>query len=108
MNPLAKKLAITLILWLPFAIGCLMAIFVSLAAILLEENTYGKNVLRAMDKLLAAVMGRSGLYTLSAECGVVAAFPFAQIRWLLDRIQPGHCAGAAAKEEINTKGTPNG
>lgn len=102
-----KKLGLILVLWLPFSIGCAVAIVVSLAAILLEENAYGKNVLRAMDKVLAAVMGRSGFYTLSAECGVIDAFPFAQIRTLLDLIQPGHCEGAAIHEGL-LKGQDDG
>lgn len=95
-----KKIALILILWLPFSIGCAVAIVISLAAILLEENDYGKNLLRAMDKVLAAVMGRSGFYTLSAECGVIDAFPFAQIRRLLDAIQRGHCEGSAINEGL--------
>lgn len=95
-----KKIAIILVLWLPFSIGCLSAILVSLAAILLEENVYGKDVLRAMDKLLAAVMGFSGFFTLSAECGVATDVPWIQLRWLLDKIQVGHCEGAAKNEGL--------
>lgn len=95
-----KTLAVILVLWLPFSLGCIAAIVVSMAAILLEKNAYGKNVLRAMDKVLAAVMGRSGFYTLSAECGVIDVFPFTQIRTLLDLIQAGHCEGAAIHEGL--------
>lgn len=97
-----KKLAIIIVLWLPFSIGCLVAILVSLAAILLEENDYGKDVLRAMDKLLAAVLGFSGFFTLSAECGIAATAPWVQLRWVLDKIQAGHCAGAARNEGLST------
>ena len=95
-----KKLAIILVLWLPFSLGALGAIVVSLAAILLEENAYGKDVLRAMDKLLAAVCGFSGSYTLSAECGVTEKQPWILLRRLLNRIQEGHCAGAAHNEGL--------
>ncbi len=95
-----KKVAIILILWLPFSIGALAAIVVSLAAIILEENEYGKNVLRAMDKTLAAVLGFSGYYTLSAECGVCTRQPWVSLRWLLNKIQAGHCEGAAAREGL--------
>lgn len=97
---IVKKLAIILVLWLPFSIGALAAIFVSLAAILLEENAYGKDVLRAMDKLLAAVFGFSGFFTLSAECGVAKEAPWVQLRWILDKIQEGHCIGAAKNEGL--------
>ena len=95
-----KKLALILVLWLPFSIGCLAAIIVSLAAILLEENTYGKDVLRAMDKLLAAVLGFSGYFTLSAECGIAVNAPWVQLRRVLDKIQKGHCEGAAKNEGL--------
>lgn len=101
-----KKLAIILILWLPFSIGAVVAVFASLAAILLEENTYGKNVLRAMDKLLAAVLGFDGFYSLSAECGVATTQPWIALRWLLDKIQPGHCEGAAKNEGLSTHPRP--
>lgn len=95
-----KKLAIIIVLWLPFSIGCAAAILVSMAAILLEENEYGKDVLRAMDKVLAAVLGFSGYFTLSAECGVATAQPWVALRWALDKIQPGHCDGAAKNEGL--------
>ena len=97
-----KKMALILVLWLPFSVGCVAAIVVSLAAILLDENTYGKDVLRAMDKTLAAVCGFSGFFTLSAECGVSTAAPWAQLRRILNRIQPGHCEGAAKNEGLTT------
>lgn len=95
-----KKLAIILVLWLPFSIGSAAAIFVSLAAILLKENEYGKDVLRAMDKVLAAVLGFSGFFTLSAECGVATSQPWVLLRQLLNAIQPGHCEGAARNEGL--------
>jgi len=95
-----KKLAIILVLWLPFSLGCLAAVIVSLLAILMEENVYGKDVLRAMDKLLAAVLGFSGFFTLSAECGISRDTPWIQLRWLLNKIQPFHCEGAAKKEGL--------
>lgn len=91
-------MALILVLWLPFSLGCVAAILVSLAAILLEENVYGKDVLRAMDKVLAAVCGFSGYFTLSAECGVAKKAPWTCLRWLLDKIQKDHCIVAARKE----------
>lgn len=95
-----KRLAFVLLLWLPFSIGCLAAIFTSLFAILVEENAYGKDVLRAMDKLLASVLGFSGHFTLSAECWIATTAPWNQLRWLLDKIQSGHCEGAAKNEGL--------
>lgn len=95
-----KRLAIVLVLWLPFSIGCLAAILTSLVAIAMEENEYGKNVLRAMDKVLAATVGFSGYFTLSAECGVTESQPWLGLRKILDMIEPGHCEGAAIKEGL--------
>lgn len=94
------KLALILILWLPFSLGCAMAIVTSLFAILFEHNIYGKNVLRAMDKVLASVLGFSGYYTLSAECGVTEKQPWLLLKTLLNLIQPGHCEGAAKNEGL--------
>jgi hypothetical protein len=56
------------LLWLPFSLGCLVAIPLSLIAIL-GGSVYAKNMLLAMDKLGAASMKFSGLNTVSAECG---------------------------------------
>jgi len=56
------------LLWLPFSLGCLVAIPLSLIAIL-GGSIYAKNMLLAMDKLGAASMKFSGLNTVSAECG---------------------------------------
>jgi len=98
VNPIAKKVALILILWLPFSIGAIASVIVSLLAILFDEVEYGRNVLRAMDKTLAAVLGFSGYYTLSAECGVATAQPWVCLCWLLDKIQAGHCEGAAKNE----------
>lgn len=94
------KLALIVVLWLPFTLGCIAAGVVSLLAILFEWNDYGKNVLRAMDKTLAAVLGFTGYFTLSAECGIARKQPWVALRNLLNRIQPGHCEGAAKNEGL--------
>ena len=101
-----KKLAIILVLWIPFSIGCIVAIVVSLLAILLEENAYGKDVLRAMDKVLAAVCGFSGYFTLSAECGVTEKQPWVLLKNLLNKIQQNHCEGAAKNEGLINASSP--
>lgn len=93
------RFAVVLILWLPFSLGGLVAIGASLIAILCDWYTYGKNLLRAMDKVLAALFGFSGYFTLSAECGV-STHPLAKLlSRTLDLIDPGHCVGAAKNEK---------
>lgn len=99
---LAARLAVALVLWLPFSLAGLVAIVVTAWVILFgdkeQQQGYGKDVLRAMDKVMAAVCGFSGFYTLSAECGVSTSGWPAALRTMLDLIQPGHCAGAAVNE----------
>lgn len=94
------KLAIIIVLWLPFTLGCLAAGLASLLAIICGWHDYGKNLLRAMDKTLAALLGFTGYYTLSAECGV-SPHPLAiLLRKALDLIDDGHCVGAAKNEGL--------
>lgn len=100
----AQRLAVLIVLWLPFSVAGDLAQIVTLAVILFGgkavQQGYGKNVLRAMDKVLAALCGFSGFYTFSAECGIATVQPWATVRRLLDFIQPGHCEGAATKEGL--------
>ncbi|MDO8932062.1 MAG: hypothetical protein Q7U97_06695 [Rhodocyclaceae bacterium] len=103
MSAILKKLALSLVLWLPFSAGAIASVFTSFWAIWAEENTYGKNVLRAMDKTLASVLGFGGFFTLSAECGVATTAPWTWLRKLLDTIQPGHCEGAAKNEGLTAQ-----
>lgn len=93
-----NKLAAILLLWLPFSMTSVLAVPIALFAIAVEENVYAKDVLRAMDKLGAALLGWSGRYTVSAECGAHPCRFCTLVCWLLDRFQPGHCKGAAARE----------
>lgn len=107
-----QKLAVILILWLPFSLAGIAASIVSLYVILFgsreEQQGYGKNVLRAMDKVLASVCGFSGSYTLSAECGIATTQPWTGLRFLLNAIQAGHCEHAAEIEGLREPETPAG
>ena len=66
-----KVLTRLLVLWVPFSLGMLFAIPVSLALIVVSEDVdmYTRDLLRAMDKTCAALFGWGGFYTISAECG---------------------------------------
>jgi hypothetical protein len=89
-----------LVLWLPFSLTAILAILLSPLALLMDEWTYGKDLLRAMDKLGAALLGWGGRYTVSAECGSRKA-ECRLCRFicpLLNVIDPGHCKGAAKRE----------
>lgn len=91
-----------LILWLPFSLAVLLAVPVSFVAIFAAEQ-YAHQLLKAMDKVMAALLGNSGLYTVSAEGGVAepkCGFCAWVCRNVLEHIQPGHCAGAAQREGL--------
>lgn len=93
-----KTLIAIFVLWLPFSLFAIAAIPVSLIAIMTDTFPYGKDILRAMDKLAAAVMGWSGFYSVSAECWHSECKLCRLICRLLDLIQLGHCEGAAKRE----------
>lgn len=96
---IAKFLAALLVLWLPFAVLSIVAIPVALWALATGEWVYAKNILRAKDKIAAALLGWSGDHTISAECGADTGCRFCRVVcWLLNKIQPGHCEGAALRE----------
>lgn len=102
-----KVLAAILILWTPFSLGALVAIPLLLWGLLTEDKSIWKPVGRALDCLLAAVLGYGGRNTLSAELGagnkafrLGYTLEYRWIRRMLDAIQPGHCAKAAKDEKV--------
>lgn len=60
-----------LVLWVPFTLGLLLVIPVSLVLLFDPEGwgKYPRDLYRAMDKTCAALLGWGGFYTISAECG---------------------------------------
>lgn len=89
------------VLWLPFSVASIASVGIALWAVF-SDQAYAKDILRAQDKLMAALLGWGGAYTVSAECGSRQAgcrFCRAVCR-LLDFIQPGHCEGAAKNEGL--------
>ncbi|MFA7279610.1 MAG: hypothetical protein WC100_05905 [Sterolibacterium sp.] len=100
MSRVPAMIAALLVLWLPFSVTAILAVVLAPLALLVDEWTYGKDLLRAMDKLGAALLGWGGRYTVSAECGSrksecrLCRF----VCRLLDIIDPGHCKGAAQRE----------
>jgi hypothetical protein len=93
-----KRLVAIFVLWLPFTGLALLAI----PKALYETLRYSKDIrtLYAMDKLGAAVLGWSGLYTISAEVH------FPRTRWqewtkdFLNWLDPGHTERAARGEDL--------
>ena len=93
-----KILAAIIVLWIPFSLAAIVSIPVLLWGLLTEDETIWRPVGKAMDKLLAALMGYSGNNTLSAELG--ASTDYRWLRRILDTIQSGHCVGAARNEGL--------
>jgi hypothetical protein len=75
-----------------------MAIPISLLR-LFSGWQYAHDIFVAMDKLMAAVLGRSGKFTVSAECGADINF-YPGIRYVLDHIQKNHCLSSAKHEGL--------
>lgn len=102
MSRLPAMLVALLVLWLPFSVTAILAVVLAPLALLVDKWTYGKDLLRAMDKLGAALLGWGGRYTVSAECGSRRA-DCRLCRFvcrLLNVIDPGHCVGAAKREGV--------
>lgn len=103
MSRVPAMIVALLVLWLPFSATAILAVVMAPLALLVDEWAYGKDLLRAMDKLGAALLGWGGRYTVSAECGSRKAecslCKF--VCKLLDLLDPGHCKGAAVREGVN-------
>lgn len=93
-----RKAAILLLVWMSFCAAALAAIPLSL--LYLTGHQYGENVMLAMDRVMAAVMGWSGEYTVSAQCGRSSCLLCRAVCWLLNRIDPNHCRDAADSEGL--------
>lgn len=93
-----KKLLAILILWFPFSLAALISIPVLLWGLLTENETIWRPIGRAMDKLLASLLGFSGMYTLSAELGVGKKYQW--LRKFLDWVDKDHCRKAAINEGL--------
>lgn len=112
MKQLKAKLKIIFIrltvLWLPFSLGCLVAIPTALFAIvwaIFHPSSHARNILLAMDKLAASVMGWTGRNTVSAECGVEekekrSCFFCKILCRYLNVFDPNHCRDSAIGERL--------
>jgi len=101
MRAAATILVAIFVLWLPFSIAALCSVPIVLWAVFSAQG-YAKECLKAQDKLMAALFGWGGDYTVSAECGSRRkdCLICTVICRLLSIIQPGHCEGAAKNEGL--------
>ena len=92
------KLLAGLILWFVFSLAGLVAIPVLLYGVLTGNERIWSPLGRAMDRVLAALLGYSGRYTTSAELAVSDRHQW--LRRLVDTLEPGHCEKDARKEGL--------
>lgn len=102
MKALAVIVVAVFVLWLPFSVAAIASVGIALWAVF-SDQAYAKDILRSQDKLMAALLGWGGDYTVSAECGSrQAGCRFCRmVCRLLNVIQPGHCEGAARNEGLS-------
>lgn len=93
-----KKLLEITLLWIPFSLATLVSIPVLIYGMLTDDESIWKPIGRAMDKLLAALLGYSGNHTLSAELG--ASTDYGRLRKFLNMIEPYHCEKSAKNEGL--------
>lgn len=93
-----KTLLAILMLWIPFSLAAIVSIPVLLYGMLTENESIWKPIGRAMDKLLATLLGYPGNHTLSAELG--ASTDYEWLRKLLNMIEPFHCEKSAKNEGL--------
>jgi hypothetical protein len=92
------KLLGGLILWLVFSLAGLVAIPVLLFGVVTGNERIWSPVGRAMDRVLAVLLGYPGRYTTSAELAVSDRHQW--LRKLVDTLEPGHCEKEARKEGL--------
>lgn len=97
-----KDTLIFLLLWILGLVTGFLSVFIMLWQVFHSADAvgYGKRVLVAGDKLGASVLGFSGQYTISAQCGVATSRPWTVIRRVLDFIKSNHCENAARNEGL--------
>lgn len=93
-----RKAVILVLVWLSFVVAALAAIPLSL--LYLTEREYGKNLMSTMSRVMASVLGWTGKYTTSAQCGKSNCLLCKVACWLLHRIDKNHCADAASEEGV--------
>lgn len=93
-----KRIAAILILGIPFSLAAMISAPVLLWALATDNESVWRPVGKAMDKLLATLLGFSGNYTLSAELGDSVRYQW--LRKFLDWIQPDHCHKASVNEGL--------
>lgn len=86
---------------LVFVLSAPVCAIASVIAWFSDRQTYADHVVRSMSRMLAALLGKTGLYSTSAECGIAKRGFFYKLRSLVDfLLGEGHCKQEAKIERI--------
>jgi hypothetical protein len=91
-----RKFIFVLTLWILFAIGCFAAPFLVIVYPYFKKHGYTRNIVKAADRMCAALLGFTGRQMLSTE--LIQGTRLIWMREELDEIQPRHCEESAYEE----------
>jgi hypothetical protein len=91
-----RRYLFVVILWVLFALGCVLAPVLAIFYALLPQNHYLRRVVKAADRLIAAILGYSGKFTASVESATEPRLEW--LRYMLDEIEEDHCKKEAIAE----------
>jgi len=87
-----------LILFTLLAPVCALA---AVIAYLAGNIEYADHIYRSMSRMVAALLGKTGVYSTSAQCGAAQSGFFRRLRPLVDWLMgPGHCENEARNEGL--------
>jgi len=92
----AKRYGLVALLWVLFSLCCFAAPFLALFFRWYPKGSYPRRFVRAADKLIAAMLGFSGRFTLSAELADHSEYQW--LRDILNTVEPNHCELEAFSE----------
>lgn len=91
-----KRLVFILILWVLFTLGCMLAPFMSIFYFFFPMNHYLRRVVKAADRMIAAILGYSGKFTASVESASEPRLEW--LHYMLNEIQENHCENEVVSE----------
>ena len=94
-----QKLAILVLLAIFYCLAIPIGFLFTAFAVITLSPHIGE-VITALDKFIAATLGWSGRYTVSAQCAVSTTLPARMLRSVLNAIMADHCENAAKSEGL--------
>lgn len=92
----AKRYVLVVLLWMLFSCCCFAAPFLAMFFRWYPKGSYVRRFVRAADRLIAAMLGYSGRFTLSAELADHSSHQW--LRDILNLVEPNHCEIEAMEE----------